>query len=99
MQQRRVSMSALVRLCSPGLLTLTLCSGALAQKAPQPWTPPWTSHISVVQSCQNPIPAPRVARDDWICWQSGNIIRIDWWGVVFVQQQLQLGRYYIAIYD
>lgn len=64
----------------------------------QPWTPPASAHRSRVQSCQNPVPANRVALDDFECNLTGDAVKLRWWGVILSPQQLNR-TYYVAFYD
>jgi len=81
-------------------LVLALGSEAWGQKIMQNWTPPRGAVESRVLSCTNPAPLGRVAFDDWICPQTGPLIRVCWYGVVLTPGQLALGRrYYVAIYS
>lgn len=81
-----------------GLLAAPLSwSQPFAWKWQQPWTPPRASQESRVISCTNPTPLTRIAMDDWICQQSGPIVRYCWWGTVSTPAQ-RFRPYYIAIY-
>jgi hypothetical protein len=86
------------------LITLALgvlsASTALAQggwKWFQPWTPPRAAFESRVVGCGNPQPLNRVAADDWVCFRSGPIVRVTWWGTL--SDPAQGARpFYLAIY-
>lgn len=67
-------------------------------KIKQRWTPPLASHSSRVVVCEIPTPLGPVAMDDWVCPQTGPIIRIVWWGVLFDPGQRNR-HFYIAIYS
>lgn len=85
------------------ILLLAACTvasaSAQALKTLQAWTPPWPTFESRVISCPNPVPAQgwKVALDDWICPQSGPIIRVSWCG--WLRNPVQATRrYWIAVY-
>jgi hypothetical protein len=67
----------------------------------QPWTPPRASHHSVVQNCAGAaVPFAPIALDDWICGQSGPIVRVRWWGTLDTTQTLVgPSQFYIAIWS
>ncbi len=67
----------------------------------QPWTPPRASHNSVVANCGGAaVPFSPIALDDWVCGQSGPIVRVRWWGTPeTVQTQVGPSQFYIAIWS
>lgn len=80
--------SFLTRCCSAAVVGL-FATTALAQVVPaslawkwnQPWTRPRASFASVVRDCQgNPVTYAPIAMDEFLCEQSGPIVRISWWG-------------------
>ncbi len=73
---RRTSMS----LCALGLAAAAAAQPVL--KVSQPWTPRLSSHESRVVQCEQPDPLNQLAMDDWICPQTGPIIRVVWWGTL-----------------
>ncbi|MBL8745436.1 MAG: hypothetical protein JNK58_03675 [Phycisphaerae bacterium] len=86
-----------------------VCAAASAQiiaiplvtwKYQQPWTKPWHSFASVVQSCQgNPVTFAPVAADDWICTASGPIVRVSWWGTSPQPAQTPNRQFLIRIFN
>lgn len=70
----------------------------LAWKWVQPWTPPRAAFQSIVRGCTIPQPFPRAAADDWICGQTGPIVRVTWWGTLSHPAQ-GTRPFYVAIYS
>lgn len=70
-------------------------------KTAQRWTPPLAGHESRIEFCPAgggaAAVSSQVVLDDWVCPQSGPIIRVGWWGEVSVPEQAYR-EYYIAIY-
>jgi hypothetical protein len=64
----------------------------------QPWTPPAAAHKSRVVACGQPDPDNIIALDDFECDQSGDVVRVRWWGVLLDPQQINR-TYYIAIWS
>jgi hypothetical protein len=88
----------LLRSLSLACLSLTAATGqAQVLKFNQPWTPRLPAFESRVFSCANPQPMARAAMDDWVCPQSGPIIRVAWWGTLFAPAQGQR-PFFVAIY-
>lgn len=79
-----------LKLASFAAIVLGVAGSASAQLVPagllwkwsQPWTRPLASHISLVRDCQgSPVTAfPVIAMDDFLCQQTGPIVRAEWWG-------------------
>lgn len=64
----------------------------------QPYTPPASPFASRVKGCGNPVATDYVAFDDFGFGQSGTLLGVRWWGVIFDRDQI--GRpYYVAIYS
>jgi hypothetical protein len=63
----------------------------------QPWTynrPPYQSRVV---SCDNPMPEPKIALDDFVCEEGATLVRLRWWGWLSNVAQGQRD-FYIAIY-
>src|SRR5262245_11151349 len=88
--QQEASVNRIAKGVLSTALVLVVTSSTWAQKYVQRWTPPRPAYESRVISCQQPVPAPgwRIAIDDWVCPKTGRIVRVDWWGIVLTQQQL-----------
>ena len=72
--------TAVLSLCALGLVASAAAQPVL--KVSQRWTPPLSSHESRVVQCEQPDPLNQLAIEDWICPQSGPIIRVVWWGTL-----------------
>lgn len=63
----------------------------------QPWTSPAAAYSSRVISCDDATPMNQVYLDDFVVGQSGRLLGLRWWGVLFNQNQV--GKpYHLAIY-
>ncbi len=95
------ALAATSQVVSPTPSTPAAPLPAQAPKVNQPWsaTQKWASFESRVKSCTGPTPFARVAMDDWVCNETGQIKTLVWWGAVNTGAQINPNRkYYIAVY-